>query len=50
VERILASLRSREIAATVIGEVTDRRHGIKMTTVDGTQDLPLYEQDEITRI
>jgi hydrogenase maturation factor len=50
VERILASLRSREIAATVIGEVTDRRHGIKMITADGTQDLPLYEQDEITRI
>jgi hydrogenase maturation factor len=49
-ERILASLRSREIAATVIGEVTDRRHGIKMITADGTRDLPLYEQDEITRI
>jgi hypothetical protein len=44
----LASLRSRAIAATVIGEVTDRR--LKMNTADGTRDLPLYEQDEITRI
>jgi hydrogenase maturation factor len=49
-ERILTSLSTRRIAATVIGEITDRSHGIKMITADGIQDLPLYEQDEITRI
>lgn len=49
-EPILKNLGRRGIAATVIGEITDRRHGIKMITADGSRDLPLYEQDEITRI
>lgn len=49
-QQILTGLGTRGIAATVIGEVTDRRSGVKMITADGTRDLPLYEQDEITRI
>ena len=38
------------IAATVIGEVTDKRKGIKISTADGVVDLPLYERDELTKI
>ena len=49
-ERILTGLDRRGIAATIIGEITDRRHGVKMITADGSRELPLYEQDEITRI
>jgi hydrogenase maturation factor len=49
-ERILTRLRSKGISATVIGEITDRSEGIKLITADGIRDLPLYEQDEITRI
>jgi hydrogenase maturation factor len=49
-ERILTGLRSKGISATVIGEITDRSEGIKLITADGIRDLPLYEQDEITRI
>ncbi len=47
---VLTRLRSQGVAATVIGEVTDKREGIKLVTADGVGDLPLYEQDEITRI
>ncbi len=47
---LLTRLRSQGVAATVIGEVTDKREGIKLVTADGVGDLPLYEQDEITRI
>jgi hydrogenase expression/formation protein HypE len=49
-EKIVARLGSEAIAATVIGEVTARCHGIKMLTADGIRDLPLYEQDELTKI
>ncbi len=49
-EKILTQLRSQGIAATVIGEVTDKRKGIKLVTAEGVVDLPLYEQDELTKI
>lgn len=49
-EKIVARLGSEAIAATVIGEVAERGHGVKMRTADGPLDLPLYEQDELTRI
>jgi hydrogenase maturation factor len=49
-ETIVARLGSEGITATVIGEVTDKSHGIKMHTADGVHDLPLFEQDELTRI
>jgi hydrogenase maturation factor len=49
-ETIVARLGSEGITATVIGAVTDKSHGIKMHTADGVHDLPLFEQDELTRI
>jgi hydrogenase maturation factor len=49
-EKVLTRLRSQGIAATVIGEVTDKRKGVKLLTADGLCDLPLYEQDELTKI
>jgi len=49
-EKIIARLGAAAIAATIIGEVTDRRHGVKMLTADGVCDLPLFEQDELTKI
>ena len=49
-EEVLARIRSQEIAATLIGEVTDKSKGIKLLTADGVVDLPLYEQDELTKI
>jgi hydrogenase maturation factor len=48
--RIIARLKSQKIAATVIGEVTDKRAGRKLLTAVGVCDLPLYEQDELTKI
>jgi hydrogenase expression/formation protein HypE len=47
---IIARLQSEKIAATVIGEVTDKRAGRKLLTADGLCDLPLYEQDELTKL
>jgi hydrogenase maturation factor len=49
-DRTVAHLRSQGIAAMIIGEVTAKDQGIKMRTADGLFDLPLYEQDELTRI
>lgn len=49
-EEVLARIRSQGIAATLIGEVTDKSKGIKLLTADGVVDLPLYEQDELTKI
>jgi hydrogenase maturation factor len=47
---VLAALLDGGIAATVIGEITHRRKGIKMSTAGGIRDLPLFEQDELTKI
>ena len=49
-EKVLTRIRSQGIAATIIGEVTDKRKGVKLLTADGVVDLPLYEQDELTKI
>jgi hydrogenase maturation factor len=49
-EKVLTRIRSQGIAATVIGEVTNKSKGIKLLTADGVFDLPLYEQDELTKI
>jgi hydrogenase maturation factor len=49
-EKVLTRLRSRGIVATVIGKVTNKREGVKLLTADGLSDLPLYEQDELTKI
>ncbi|MBI4526775.1 MAG: AIR synthase family protein [Deltaproteobacteria bacterium] len=50
VKNLLSRLRSEGIEATEIGEVTDKSKGVKLLTADGLCDLPLYEQDEFTRI
>ena len=50
VETIVARLLAEAIPATVIGEVTNKCDGIKMLTADGLHDLPLFEQDELTKI
>ena len=49
-DAILAGLKQAAIAATVIGEITNRNEGIKMITAEGIVDLPLFEQDELTKI
>jgi hydrogenase maturation factor len=49
-EKIVTRLRAETIAAAVIGEVTEKHYGIKMRTADGLRALPLYEQDELTKI
>jgi hydrogenase maturation factor len=49
-DRIVAALNAQAIAATVIGEITDKRHGMNMLTADGLRTLPLFEQDELTKI
>ena len=49
-EKVLTHLRAQRIIATNIGEVTERRKGVKLLTADGRRDLPLYEQDELTKI
>lgn len=49
-DRIVAALRAQAIAATVIGEITDKSHGVNMLTADGLRVLPLFEQDELTKI
>jgi hydrogenase expression/formation protein HypE len=50
VENLLIRLRAEEIPATVIGELTAKSKGVKLLTAEGLCDLPLYEQDELTRI
>jgi hydrogenase maturation factor len=49
-DRIIARLGTEGISASDIGEITDRSKGIKLRTAEGVQDLPLYEQDELTKI
>jgi hydrogenase maturation factor len=50
VKNLLSRLREERIPATIIGELTDKSKGVKLLTADGLRDLPLYEQDELTRI
>lgn len=47
---ILAALQAQDIAATVIGEITDKSTGMSMSTADGLRPLPRFEQDEMTKI
>ncbi len=49
-ENVLTRLRSEGIGATNIGEVMDRSDGVKLLTADRLRDLPLYEQDELSKI
>lgn len=49
-EKTMAALRAAGVSSTIIGEIRDKSEGIKLLTADGLCDLPLYEQDEFTRI
>lgn len=49
-ENLLSRLQSEGIEAAEIGEVTEKSKGVKLLTADGLCGLPLYEQDELTRI
>jgi hydrogenase expression/formation protein HypE len=48
--RIVKALHAKAIAATVIGEITDQSHGVTMLTAAGPRGLPLFEQDELTKV
>lgn len=50
VKNLLSRLQSEGIEAVEIGEVTNKSKGVKLLTAEGICDLPLYEQDELTKI
>jgi hydrogenase maturation factor len=50
VKNLLSRLQAEGIEAVEIGEVTNKSKGVKLLTAEGLCDLPLYEQDELTKI
>lgn len=48
--RIISSLKRSGVKASRIGQVTDKKYGVKMLKDKKTRDLRLFESDEITRI
>lgn len=48
--RVKARLEKEGIAASIIGQLVDRSLGIKLRRGSDLQDLPLFEQDELTKI
>lgn len=49
-QSLVESLNREGIAACKIGEVVGKSLGLKLRSRSGTRDLPLYEQDEVTKI
>jgi len=49
-DRVLARVSEAGIRAAVIGEITEQHRGVKVLTADGMVNLPLYEQDELTKV
>ena len=47
---IIAGLKEHDIPATVIGQIVPEQDGRLLITDNGAQPLPIYEQDEITKI
>ncbi len=47
---IIAGLKEHDIPAAVIGQIVSEQDGRLLVTDNGTQPLPIYEQDEITKI
>jgi len=45
-----AALRQEGVDANIIGRVVERADGLKLSGKNGLTDLPIFEQDEITRI
>jgi len=48
--RVVAKLDEEGIASRVIGRVVEKRQGIKLQRASDLVDLPLFEQDELTKI
>lgn len=48
--KVLTSLEREGITAAIIGQVVEKSQGIKIRTPSGVYDLPIYEQDELTKI
>ena len=46
---LLAALGRENIAAGVIGRVTEREEGLRLRTVDGVRELPAFDRDELAR-
>ncbi len=49
-ERLLASLHEAGVPASVIGRVVAKNEGVKIKTLAGLRDLPMFEQDELTKV
>ncbi len=49
-KRAAAALRKESIAANIIGRVVDQAEGLKLKDKSGLRDLPIFEQDEITKV
>ena len=48
--QVKARLEKEGIATSIIGQLVDRSQGIKLRRGSAIQDLPLFEQDELTKI
>lgn len=48
--RIIEGLKTSDIPASVIGRIVPAPEGRLLVTTEGSQPLPIYEQDEITHI
>ncbi len=49
-ERVVKSLQTEGIPAFVIGQVVHKSEGVKLRSASGLHDLPLFEQDELTKV
>ena len=46
---LIEALSQQNIAASEIGQVTPPEEGLKLRTVDGVRDLPVFDRDELAR-
>ena len=46
----MAGLQAEGITANIIGNIVERGEGLKLKGSSGIRKLPLYEQDELTKI
>ncbi len=50
VDKVITELHQENVPAAVIGRVVCKNEGIKVRTPSGLHDLPLFEQDELTKV
>lgn len=48
--KIVRRLQEEDISAAIIGRIVPPQHGKKITEGNSIKDLPIYEQDELTKI